>query len=565
MKIKTLTCLLLTVLTSAECLSLGCQAAEVMKEVTLQSLLKEMTDRDSLARLPVNSYSCRQVSSWDRQQTDPKNGQAWFANHDYEQFMRTEENEGRKEWVIMDDKGPGAVTRFWTPLFDNRDKQIIRFYFDGASSPTITVPLNEFLSGRDFVKPPLAFISWNEMDLLEQRKPEIKRNRGIGGDLYLPIPFAKGCKITLDSLPFYYVINYRIYDAGTPVKTFSMADYKAASAAVEQAGSAMLTDAPEDPKLKTDGKQATLKPGEELAIALPPGAAAVRDLKVELSPDASGQDLRSVVLTASFDEEATIWCPLSEFFGAGVRTNAPVRDWCRMVSANGTLESRWVMPYRKSAAVGLKNTGKVPVTVELSVGTGQWKWDDRSMYFHATWRGKNGIETRPMSDWNYIEIQGKGLYVGDVLTVFNPVEGWYGEGDERVYIDGESFPSHMGTGTEDYYGYAWGMADYFSSPFISMPKRDSVGQADWRGYTTTSRIRILDAIPFKTGLKFDMEIWHARDTKMDYAAGTFWYGCLGATCNSKSLGLELNPSAIPLHQPQIMPGGSISKEEDKRP
>lgn len=512
-------------------LSLAGQAGEVRKEVTLQSLLLEMADRDALARLPVNTYSCRQASSWDRQQTNPKNYATWYANHDYEQFMRIEENEGRKEWVIMDDTGPGAVTRFWTPLFDNRDKQIIRFYFDGASSPTIAVPLNEFLSGRDFIKPPLAFISWNEKDLLNQRKPEIKRNRGVGGDLYLPIPFAKGCKITLDSLPFYYLINYRIYDAGTPVKTFAMADYAAATAAVEQAGSAMLADAPADPKVKAERKQATLKPGEELAIDLPRGAAAVRDLRVKLGPGAGGQALRSVVLTASFDGEAMIWCPLSEFFGAGVRTNAPVRDWCRTVSADGTLESHWVMPYRKSAGVGLKNTGKVPVTVELSVETDKWKWDDRSMYFHASWRGENGIKTRPMSDWNYIEIQGKGLYVGDVLTVFSPVVAWYGEGDERVYIDGESFPSHMGTGTEDYYGYAWGMADYFSSPFISVPKRDSVGQGDWRGFTTTSRLRVLDAIPIKTALKFDMEIWHQADTKVDYAAGTFWYACPGATCN----------------------------------
>ena len=37
----------------------------------------------------------------------------------------------------------------------------------------------------------------------------------------------------------------------------------------------------------------------------------------------------------------------------------------------------------------------------------------------------------------------------------NPVEAWWGEGDEKVFVDGEKFPSHFGTGTEDYYGYAW--------------------------------------------------------------------------------------------------------------
>ena len=99
------------------------------------------------------------------------------------------------------------------------------------------------------------------------------------------------------------------------------------------------------------------------------------------------------------------------------------------------------------------------------------------------------MKTRPMADWNYLEVQGQGRYAGDTLSVFSPVKAWYGEGDERIYYDGAKLPAHIGTGTEDYYGYAWGMAGYFSSPFISMPQRDSASQGDWRGYTTTSRLR----------------------------------------------------------------------------
>ena len=103
------------------------------------------------------------------------------------------------------------------------------------------------------------------------------------------------------------------------------------------------------------------------------------------------------------------------------------------------------------------------------------------------------------------------------------MKAWYGEGDERIYVDGERFPSHIGTGTEDYYGYAWGMANYFSSPFLCMPRRDGEGRDDWSGYTTTSRVRLLDGIPFRKSLRHDMEIWNWADTKVDYAVGTFWY------------------------------------------
>jgi hypothetical protein len=154
------------------------------------------------------------------------------------------------------------------------------------------------------------------------------------------------------------------------------------------------------------------------------------------------------------------------------------------------------------------------------------------MHFHANWRHQNPLPTRPMSDWNYVEIQGRGVYAGDTLSVWNPTSAWYGEGDERIYVDGERLPSHMGTGTEDYYGYAWGMADRFDSPFVAMPRRDQTRPSgSWAGSTTTSRMRLLDGVPFAKGLKFDMEIWHWASTNMSYAAATFWYARPGATCN----------------------------------
>ena len=190
------------------------------------------------------------------------------------------------------------------------------------------------------------------------------------------------------------------------------------------------------------------------------------------------------------------------------------------------------MPYQHSARLSLKNAGDKTITVKLSVTTGSWKWNERSLLFHANWHSQPDLKTQPRSDWNYLEVQGQGRYVGDTLTVFSPVKAWYGEGDERIYYDGATFPQHIGTGTEDYYGYAWGMPGYFNSPFISAPKRDhSDDREDWRGYTTTSRVRLLDSIPFQTALRHDMEIWNWADTQVDYVVGTFWYARPGAHHN----------------------------------
>jgi hypothetical protein len=485
--------------------------------VSLTSLLGEMTDRDAIARWPAPAYVCKQASSYDRLQTDPSNAKTWFANKDYEQFIRVETRDGRREWVIMEHDGPGCVTRFWVPLHGPRKNQVIRFYFDGSAEPGIAVKFNELLSGRGFVKPPLAFVASDE-----------KSVEGVGGDMYLPIPFAKGCKITLDELPFYYAVNYRAYEPGTRVTTFTMAQFEAARDVLKQTAEALNQD--EAAAGAQPRGHGPIAPGAELPLELPAGPGAVRAIVVQIDPHDAPQVLRSTVLEATFDGEPAVWCPLGEFFGCGVRL-CDVHDRYRSVEKEGRLTCRWVMPYQKSARLAIRNVGKQPIAATLSARAEPCTWDERSMHFHASWRFQHPLRTRPMSDWNYVEIQGRGVYAGDTLTVFSPVPAWYGEGDERIYVDGEKMPSHMGTGTEDYYGYAWGMARHFSSPFLSMPLRDEKSRGDWRGYTTTSRLRLLDGVPMQSSLKMDMEIWNWADTTVAYAAGTFWYARPGATCN----------------------------------
>jgi hypothetical protein len=521
------------------------------QRVTVASLLGEMTNRDALAQISSPAFMLKQASSYDRATTDPKNEKTWFANKDYEQFIRIETNDTRREWVIMEHEGPGAVVRFWLPLHAPRDNQIIRFYFDGSTKPGIEVKFNDLLSGRAFIPPPFAFVAWNELDLRNQQTAAPKTLRGVGGDLYFPIPYAKSCKITLDQLPFYFIADYRAYAPGTEVETFTMEKFAATKSTMNRIGDALLADRPSSPATKSF--KATIAPGATLAVAMPKGANAIRNITVKIDPADAPQVLRSVVITADFDGEQTIWSPLGEFFGTGARLN-PVHDWFRSAATDGVLTVRWVMPYQREATVGLKNFGEKPVQLELSAAASSAVWDDRSMYFHANWRCSPKLATRPMSDWNYITIDGTARYVGDTLTVFSPDKAWYGEGDEKIYVDGETFPSFIGTGTEDYYGYAWGMATWFSSPFISAPHRDLDSRSDWRGFTTTSRLRLLDSIPFQKSLRFDMEIWDWADTKTDYAVGTFWYARPGAKHNRVPQPREAALPIPELPQPKKIPG-----------
>ena len=519
--------------------------------VSMTTLLREMVDRDAVARIPSPYYVCKQASSWDRSQTEV-GGKNWFANHDYDQYLRKETVEGRTEYVVMEDGGPGCVTRIWKPLDIGNDlpRLTIRFYLDGQAKPAIEAGFTKLLSAQSIFSEPFSFIASDEKDSENQISlpPGIKQ---LGGDLYFPIPYAKGCKVTLEPRygegindrhnVFFYIINYRSYEEGTSVETFALDSFEKAKALAKTVGESL--NAPgTDLRVKTTvADDAALKPGESLSVKLPAGPAAAREFVVKLDPKAPAAAVRDLVVTMTFDGERTVWCPMAEFFGGGyfpgdAHPEKPEPDgcfirphwnWNRRAEKDGTFSCYFVMPYQSGATVGIRNTGAAAVPVKVSVGVGSWIWDERSLTFHANWRsGQTGDKPH---DWNYIEIQGQGTYVADTLSVYNPVKTWYGEGDERIYVDGETFPSHLGTGTEDYYGYAWGLANFWSSAFMSAPSRDARGKGDWRGYQTVSRERMLDAIPFRTSLKVDMEAWYTH--KSTYSVGVMWYGRPGATNN----------------------------------
>lgn len=126
-------------------------------------------------------------------------------------------------------------------------------------------------------------------------------------------------------------------------------------------------------------------------------------------------------------------------------------------------------------------------------------------------------------DFTYLNIEGKaGVYVGDILQVNKAVGGWWGEGDPQIYIDNKSFPTIFGTGTEDYYGYSWGNPAIFNHAFYSQP----IGNADLQkkgGTSVNSRVRSLDAIPFKHYFHFTVESWNWFGGPVNFAWSCFWY------------------------------------------
>lgn len=498
-----------------------CAGAAAAEPVSLRSLLAAMGDPERLTRLPDPAYTLRLFSSYDRASTAPGKPE-WFANGDATQFLRIETRAGRTEHVMLDAEGPGALVRTWFTIANSDGSGILRVYLDRADVPAIEGKVIELVGGSALCPPPLSASVSLATGLLQR-----------GHNLYLPIPYARHCLVTYESAKvvekreaLYYNLETRTYPAGTAVETFTAEGLKAAGEAVAAANRALLGQGPE-PALASQPLAGTIAPGGTLVRTLE-GPGAIHRLSLSLgSAPGFDQALRSTVIELAFDGERTVWAPVGEFFGTGYHRSAFATRYASC-DANGVLTSRWVMPFAKTCTVTLRNLGSAPVTVaDGAIATAPYPWDDTAMHFGASWHQMGRHPVGRKVDANYATLGGRGVLVGTAVTVFNTVDSWWGEGDEKIYVDGETFPSFFGTGSEDYYGYAWCNGNRFEHPFLCQPEGTGAVR---QGLAVNARYRLLDAIPFATSLRFDMEIHHhSNNALINYAPAAFWYMRPGGT------------------------------------
>jgi hypothetical protein len=519
-------------------------------------LLNEMVDRDQLAIWPNVPYRQLQASSSDPR--DPgftfTGRPAGYGNCDFANYLRWETNNGFKEWVMLDDAGPGVLTRWWCGGFPEAGN--CRVYLDGSNIPTFVG--NNTCSNLLGIDLPAVFGS----------TLAFKAAKGL--NLYAPIPFQQRLKVTWDgpnphgpgapdgSAPptddvltgaLWYNIEYRKFPTNAIVTTYCAADPVQNSAALQNAQHQLNNPSVTGSVIQQTTNEALLGAGQVFSQSFA-GPGAIRRIQVNLTGTDQVAALSNTWIELYFDGYRTARVPVGPFFGNGRSETSSVPlnvclDFMRRVTADGDLACYWVMPFSHSAQVRLLNEGAQTVTAALQADLGSWAWDTNSMYFHASFRQEDSIKTQAAGSgssaqhlglgaegeamWNYLTVRGRGLYVGDTLAIRNNTGSWWGEGDEKIYVDGDSYPSHSGTGTEDYYGYAWGNSGLFQKRFVSQPiSRGNAGAGLNGGVTVNSRVRLLDAIPFTNRFKFDLEIWCWNTGTVDYQATTYWYGSPGA-------------------------------------
>ena len=269
-------------------------------------------------------------------------------------------------------------------------------------------------------------------------------------------------------------------------------------------------------------------PGSSINYSTGKGKQAIVRIKMDIDAEDHSQALRSTVIGIVFDGLSTVWVPAGDFFGTGFELYTS-DTWYTSVNDDGSMQSDWIMPFRESADFRIHNFGEQSVKVETEIFIEPYSWRRNSMYFGASWHEYHNIKTAGAEnsggtgehfDINYIDIEGKGLYAGDAITVYNTANAWWGEGDEKIFVDNEEFPSCIGTGTEDYYGYAWCRPEKFTHPFIAQP----TGAGNFNpGMTVNMRFRILDAIPFEEKISSNIELWHWAPAVINYALTSYHY------------------------------------------
>ena len=245
-----------------------------------------------------------------------------------------------------------------------------------------------------------------------------------------------------------------------------------------------------------------LPPGEVLELPLIKGPGYINH--IWFTSHAGGvNELNALSIRIYWDgrDVPGVEAPLGEFFAVGQGKPADVDSFPVQVSPTGSLSCYWKMPFRESARIVITNDN-----MDRTSGL-YWQVDyvevpelpEDTAYFHAWYRQE--YPAKLGSDYLLADIKGSGNYVGTVMSFTMAQDGWFGEGDDFFYIDGEEVPSLQGTGSEDYFNDAWGFRRRNSTWF---------GQPRWTGWSAGDhgicyRWHILDPIGFTESLKVTIE------------------------------------------------------------
>ena len=445
--------------------------------VAAQSPLPPMFDVSQLARFrPVE---VGMFSSYDR---TGLNDDGFSGAHS---FLR-KEGDGL---VIAELKGPGALTRIWTPTPIDEP---IEFYIDGDARPRIRMPFSALFSGKQ-----APFTG----ELVGQ---------GLGGYYsYVPIEFARSIKVVVRAPKLqFYQINYALYAPGTRVRSGAMTpppSLRATPAGSKQTAEVML------------------RPGAAVTLFESRGAGRITSLKLGPAKAFAG-DARDIEIRMTWDGTATpaVQIPLTELFAFSF--GQPAARSALVGTADDMGYFNLPMPYASGAKVELvsRRASGPPLQLrsEITVSPRGRAADEGSL--HARWdRERTVVKGKP---FEMLDVRGRGHVVGFALQVqgAKPGDTGFFEGDDVVTIDNKL--AIHGTGTEDIFNGGWyGLPGRWNDR-RSLPLSGALDYSRQLARTGGYRFLLSDAYSFRRSLKLTIEHGPERnEAEGDYAGTVFYY------------------------------------------
>lgn len=402
---------------------------------TNHSLTEELRIFHDIGSLPsfLDSTVSRQISSFDTTwgNDDGFTGRYSFIRRNVDSSL-----------VIFDVKGPGAITRIWTPT---PTEDILDFYIDDATHATFSIRYLDLFSGTRY--PFVAPLCGNQLG---------------GFYCYVPIPFAKSCKIVSRGKRLqFHQIQYHLYNDKAEVKSFNP-DLSAEEREVLERIALLWNKKDRTPadfhneRLSEVEKTVELKPGDskELFRIDRPG----RIAGIELGPISAFEGLtKNLVLKITWDNETTpaVYCPAADFFGYAFGQRS--MQSLLLGSTNQTNYCYLPMPFDKEAKIELvylKGSGGEPLTINSRLWHSDRKRDvAHEGKFYSSWN--KVTKSKKGEPHVFLDVKGRGHYVGTILQAQGMKAGmtYFFEGDDSTNIDGD-FRMH-GTGSEDYFNGGW--------------------------------------------------------------------------------------------------------------
>lgn len=478
---------------------------------------------ENMESLPYLTYGveAKQVSSHDRA---GGNDDGFFTTYS---SLYTEASQS--PFVLFDEKGPGCMYRMWmtdttmlagaayTPMTMPVDFTLnyLYFYFDGETSPRISMTIADFFSGNTF-------------PFLSPLAGEQTVSSG-GFYSYFPITFEKSLKICTQLIPFFYQFTYHTYPEGTPVKSYDedAIDQGQLSRIVEKWKNCGM-----DPKDASGDAlheiETATAPGESSDVFEFDGFGVINSIKIwpDQRDDAS---LENVWLEIYWDGEAqpSVRAPLGEFFGSGLG-EYEMRSLPIGMIPGGYYYCYFPMPFANRATVKIVNENSNDFSAKWAIGCAEEKYEGVGTIcgrFRATWREEN--PTSDAIDFQMLNADCAGKFVGETYTMrsVGTTARNYLEGDERIHFDGSRSPAIYGTGTEDYYNSGW----YFLYGTNTLPMHGNpTHETDVTDRTGVYRVHPFDFLPFHSNFHFGIEHGPQNDVVGNHTCVSYWYGADGS-------------------------------------